>query len=285
MLVLSNNLVLSAAAAALPSGTPLILYDNIVTPTNIVATDEDSNFPATNLANPSTEQEWRGADDGSPVTGAFYLTVTTNTVEEIAAVGIARHNFGSAAIAVSVERYDGLDESSPANEVWTEVVQPQIPANDEPLLLVFTSQSMEKVRVKLAEGSDLPRAAVLYVGPLLRCERGMPMERAFTPPRFGRKTEVVTGKSERGDYLSRIVISRSTESDITFEKFTAAWYRTNFDPFLQSAEQDVPFFLAWSPDDYPDEVAYCWLTADPAVAHSHITGRMDVSLKLGGIFE
>ena len=63
-LVVSQNLVLSAAEAALPAGTPIILWDNRVTFSNVsVDVTSATGFPITNLANPATDptQEWREA--------------------------------------------------------------------------------------------------------------------------------------------------------------------------------------------------------------------------------
>jgi hypothetical protein len=67
MLVISQNLVLSPAEAALPDGVPLILYENKVTRTNVTATSEDSDYPITNVANVATNQEWRSVDDATPL--------------------------------------------------------------------------------------------------------------------------------------------------------------------------------------------------------------------------
>lgn len=284
MLVIAPNLVLTAAEAALPAGVPLIGWHNIVTASNIEANDEDPNYPASNLANPATNQEWRALQN-SPPTVDVYLTVTTNYVDEIDYVAIARHNFGTGSIPVSIERFDG-NQMSPPDDTWTEIVGPQIPPNDEPLLFAFTGESMEKIRVKLGEGDEIPRAGVLNVGKLLRAERGFPVNKAFTPPRFGRKTKVLTGRSEAGDYLGRIVQNTFVEpGDLAFEHLTADWYREHFDPFVEAAENDRPFFFSWSPDDYPYEVGFCWFAGDAQVTVNHATERMNFQVKLGGIFE
>lgn len=281
MLVISRNLVLSAAELALPPGTPLILWHNLVTFSNITANTAETDYPATNLANPATNSLWRAASD-SPSPGNVLLTITTNH-NLIDAVGIAEHNFGSAGIAVSIERYDGLDENTPAGEVWTELVQPQIPSDDAPLLFLFSLQSIERIRIKLVEGSDMPEAAVVYVGKALRSERGVVVTKDFTPPRFGRRTEVINGRSERGNYLGRVVLGQHIETTVDFAHFRPDWYREHFHPFVTAAQSNAPFFFAWAPSDYPYEVGYCWLTDDPMPVVSPVTGRFSTQLKMSGI--
>lgn len=279
MLVISQNLVLTAAEDVLPDGTPIILYDNKVTSANVTADSEDSDYPAVNLANPATNQEWRGASD-SPLPSTVLIDVDINSVDLVDAVGIARHNFGSAGIAVTILQ---VVPDSPGDEAI--LAGPQVPPDDEPLLFQFTATSFVTLRIQLDIDEEAPRAAVLYAGKALITERGFEIDRDFVVPPMGRKTDAINGRSERGDFLGRIITSQFIETEVSWKHFTASWYRTYFDPFVDAAQQDTPFFLAWSPDDYPYEVAYCWLTDDPTPTTSPVTGRITVGLKLGGILE
>lgn len=281
MLVIASNLVLPSAEEVLPSGVPLILYDNKVTRANVTATSEDTDYPAVNLANPATNQEWRSIGDATPLPTSIDIDVAINSVDLIDAVGIARHNFGTAGIAVTILRVD-LD-STPTETV---LVGPQIPGNDEPLLFTFTGQAFETLRIRLTCDDQQARAAVLYAGKLLRCQRGFDVGRDFTPPRFARKTEALNGQSQRGDYLGRIVLSRFLDVPaFDFKHFTPDWYRTYFDPFVEAAQQNTPFFFAWQPVSYPYEVSFNWLLEDPVPTTSPVTGRKAVSLRMGGILE
>lgn len=281
MLVISNNLVLSAGEDALPDGTPLILIDNKVTISNVTTDSENDNYPVTNLANPATNQEWRGSSD-SPTPTEVNIDVLVNSIDMVDGVGIARHNFGTEGIAVTII---SVTSDSPNDEHI--LVGPQIPADDEPMLFQFTEQSFATLRIKLdVPASAVPRAAVLYVGKLLICERGLDVGSEFTPPRFARKTDSVNGRSWAGDFLGRIITSQSIEgSTATFKHFNPDWYREEFDPFVALAQTDRPFFFAWSPEGYPFEVAYAWLAEDPFPQVSPITDRMHVSLKMDGIVE
>lgn len=280
MLVIGSNLVLSAAEDALPDGTPYILWDNKVTFDNVSADSEQDEYPATNLANPSTNQEWRAAED-SPLAATVEIDIAIDSVDLVDAVGIAGHNYGSAGIAVSIY---AVTADSPGDEVL--LAGPQIPPDDQPLLFHFTARSFSILRIVLDVDDEAPRAAVVYAGKLLICERGVDVGPDFSPPRFARKTNAVNGTSQRGDFLGRIVLSQFIDDAVfAFKHFTPDWYRTYFDPFVLAAQQDTPFFFAWAPDDYPYEVAYAWLTEDPQPVTSPVTGRMHVSIQMGGIVE
>lgn len=276
-LIVSQNLVLSAAEAALPAGTPVILWDNIVTTDNVEADSEAEGYPATNLANPATNQEWRADAEGSTVE----ITITTNSADDIEAVGIARHNFGSAGISVEVGYYE---PSSPPE--WVSLAGPVVPGSDEPLLFRFTAQPLAQVVIQLAGGDEDPRAAVLYCGPLLTMERGVDIAADFVMPRFARRTELYTGRSERGDYLGRIVTSQWIEGvEHAFSHLDPDWYRAEVEPFVQAAQQDTPFFYCFAPDDYPLEVAFAWFASDPVPMTNPITRRKKLILKMDGIVE
>lgn len=269
-LVISDNLVLTAPDAALPAGTPLILWDNRVTFGSIEASSTtEEGYPASNLSNPATNQEWR-----APGIGARTLTFTTGTADDMEAVGIARHNFGSAGISVEV----GFSSGG-----WNNLAGPLIPANDEPLLFWFTAQPLSTIEVKLLAGSAPARAAVMYAGPLLKMQRGVTIQ-DYLIPRFARKTEFYNGASERGDFLGRIATSQFIAGvEHSYKYLTPDWYRANFDPFVKVAQQDRPFFYAVNPAEYPSEVAYAWLSGDPAAVTDPVTKRMHVVLQMGGI--
>lgn len=273
MLVISPNLTLSPTEN-FAAGVPLILWRNIATATNIAADSAHADYPVTNLVNPSTLEEWRAS-----AAGDVEITVTPLSADDMDGVGLARHNFGTAGISVEVGYYDETD-------TWESLAGPQVPPNDEPLMFRFTAQPVEVLTIRLASGSEAARAAVLYAGKLLVVERGYDVGPEVTPPRFARKTEVASGRSVRGDFLGRIVLSQWLEgAEFTFSHFRPDWYRTHFDPFVLAAQRDTPFFFAWSPENYPDEVAYCWLSEDPVPATNVVTGRKKITLKLDGIVE
>jgi hypothetical protein len=272
MLVITTSIVLSAAEAAYPPGTPRILWDSIVTSSNITADSEAAGYPPSNLANPATLQEWRAA-----AAEDVEITITTGTVDGLSGGGIARHNFGTAGIAVEWGYYDGV--------TWVSLAGPQIPADNEPLLGQWTEQSLSEIVIKLAEGSEAARAAVVYAGNLLIMPRGLDVDADFLVPRFARKTEYTSPLSESGNYLGRLVLSQRVDGvSHTYSHLTADFIRDEIDPFIAAAQDDVPFFYAMLADDGVSyDVAYAWITEDPMPQKSPVTGRYKLNLKMGGI--
>ena len=273
MLVITTAIVLSAAEAAYPAGTPRILWRNIVTFGNISADSAAVGYPATNLANPATNQEWRAA-----AAGDVEITITVAEVDGQSGGGIARHNFGTAGIAVEWGYYDELD-------AWVSLAGPQIPANDEPLLFQWTEQSLSEIVIRLAEGSAAASAAVVYAGKLLIMPRGVDVDADFLIPRFARKTEFASPLSERGDYLGRIVTSQWIEGiSHTYSHLEAEFFRDEIDPFIAAGQDDVPFFYAMLADNGVSyDVAFLSFSDDPMPQKSPVTGRYKLNLKMGGI--
>src|SRR5262245_37756301 len=118
-ILFSDNFVLTDSTPAFPvtADHPIVGWHNVVTATNIAATYQDPDFPAVNLATASTYEEWRS--DGA---GEQFLTVTTGYVDEVDYLGIARHNFGSGQVAISIEGFIG--------GVWTALIGQHLVADD-----------------------------------------------------------------------------------------------------------------------------------------------------------
>jgi len=269
MIVISSALVLSPAAPSLSLNNPMFGYRNFVTATGISADTEDPDYPASNLANPLTfpDAEWRAAD-----TTDQYLTFTIAEIDPANFLGIAGHNFGSAEIAILVEVFVDGD--------WEELIPEHMPADDSPLMYRFEEQSVSQFRIHLAEGNEPGHAAFVSFGPALIAQRRLYVGHA--PLKMARSTDVVSGMSEASDFLGRVVLGESVGTTIDFKNLTPDWYRANFDPFLVAAKR-VPFFFAWRPLQYPQEVGFCWLTNNPKPVNQRNNGMMSVQLQVNGI--
>jgi hypothetical protein len=116
----------------------------------------------------------------------------------------------------------------------------------------------------------------------------MPLPRniyvGHTPIVYGRKTQVMTGRSERGDFLGRIVMNRTLESDVTMLNCPPAYFRDEIEPFFIASEE-APFFFAWRPYTYPLEVGFCWMSADGMMANQLPNGFVQFSFKFGALAE
>ena len=272
--VVSSGFVVSPGIDGLNAHSPIIGYENRVTSANVTATTEDAEWPASNLATPSTYLKWRS----NQATSEEFLTVTLNTAEFVDYLAVARHNFGSNQTAVSVEG------QLVAIGAWTELVEERLLANDNPVIFRFTAQPLFAIRLRIQEPQAAvpaaPFAAVMYVGRLLLLQRRIYV--GHTPQPLGRRTQFANQRSIAGDFLGRIQLSESTETSVDLRNLTPDWYRTYFDPFVLAARQ-IPFFFNWRPGDYPNESSYAWLTADPRPQNQSGNGMMQVQFDLEGI--
>lgn len=275
MIVLSSSLVL-ADVDDIPVGTPWIGYHNLVTTTNIVAVTEDPDFPATNLANPTTHLYWQALTN----TSDEYLTVTTNYLDDIDYLAVAKHNLGTSGIIVSVE--GKIDDGNSPVEPYVVLVQEQLLPDDSPVIFRWTPQPLTHVRLRMQIGDDLPQAAVMYVGKLLVLERSIKIDQDHIPLKYGRRSNIVNGKSESGNFLGRTVLQEYRESTASFAHFTPTFYRTHLDPFI-IASKEIPFFFAWHPVTYPLEAGYAWMINDPQPEVSPVTDRIAIELQMRGV--
>jgi hypothetical protein len=244
-------MIISGALVLDPSyddgDNPLFGWHNLVTPANIAADAAAANYPASNMANPSTSSEWRGV-----TTAEQHITVTLDGVTDVDYIGVATHNFGSGRILVSIEAL--------ISAVWTEIVPAvMLPGDDAPIMWRFAKSPYAALRIRLQAGVAAPRAAVVYAGKLLVGERRIYVP--HTPLPHARRTRATNGMSESGKFTGRIVTGAWRETVIPFRLISPGWYRQNMDPFLAVAAE-TPFFFAWRPTSYPQEIGYCVQVGD-----------------------
>ena len=266
MIILSSSLVLSPGGQDL--NAPVIGWQNLVRFGGVTADSQDTDFPASHLANAATTYRWQSAS-----TATQYVTVDTSPDDPVDYMGLARHNLGSAQVTVSVEAY--------ISGSWTEVFAPFIPGTDSPILMRFTEvPTAELFRLKLVPDGVAPTIAVMYLGKLLVLERRIYV--GHTPLPYGRGTEFTNAVSENGDFQGRITLRERLETSVSLSNLTPAWYRNKLDPFF-SGGKDQAFFFGWRPLTYPDGVGYAWLTNNPKPSNQRSNGMMQVAMQMGGL--
>lgn len=269
--VISSSLVLDdllSGGGVINGNNPVIGYHNLVTSSNISTTTESTSYPAINLGNVATYVKWQGTDDSNDE----YITMDLQSIDDVDYVAIAKHNFFTAQIEVSLEIFNG--------STWDEVISGFIPPSDEALIMRFVPQGITQIRVRLQPGLVVPEASVVFAGKLLVMQRRIYV--GVTPVNMARVSQVINGKSETGNFLGRIVRNEALKLQVQFDNLTPDWYRTYLDPFIRESK-DTPFFFAWRPGTYPFEVGYCWMMGDPTPKNSRSNGMMQITMDMGGI--
>lgn len=206
-------------------------------------------------------------------TGDLYLTITTNTTDELDYIAIASHNLGSGAVPISIEG----DTGSGFTEILADAL---LESGDGPTLLQFASDVYTSLRIRLQAGNEQPCIGVVYCGATLRLQRRVYV--GHTPIDYGRNTRVLSGISESGNFLGRRILSDTVSTRVDFDHITAGWYRDNLEPWVINARQE-PFFFAWRPQTYPNEVGYAWLLGDVSMVNQHHCGTVQVGFDISGV--
>lgn len=270
-IVITGNMIFSSPgdgeADDARLNAPVIGWQNLATA--VTAPASGTQYPASNMLNPSTAEFWRS-------TSLVEQVVEFNLPDILAVnyVGIARHNFGSANTSFKVQGRTG------GGTPWEDFTSDMYIASDDPMIIRFPGRAVSQVRLVLYASDVFPSIAVVYIGELLVLQRNIYV--GHTPINYGRRTRVTNGRSESGQFLGRIVVGSSKETGISLRNMTPSWYRNKLEPFIQDAVER-PFFFAWRPDSYPLEVGYAWLTDDAVPVNQLPNGMMQVDMSLGGI--
>ncbi|MDR7034488.1 hypothetical protein [Mesorhizobium sp. BE184] len=270
--ITTQTVVISAALANKNVDAPVIGWDNQVARGAIAATSEAAFFPANNLANPSTAERWQAASNTTQ-----YLTFTTDPTRPCDYVGIARHNLGSNQNIISVEVPDPDNEGS-----WLEAVPETLLGSDAPALLRFEPGFFNQVRLRIQGGEDPARIAVVYVGKLLVLQRGL--QPGHVPLPFALNDDVSSAMAESGDFLGRIVTRQALKTSVSVQLLEYNWFIEYMAPFVKAA-RTTPFFFAWMPTTYPDQIGYAWVTNDirPDAVRMHFGIAVNVNMDLAAL--
>lgn len=268
-IVLSPALVIGPSSDY-PLDYPMVGWHNVVTIGNVVAEDEDADYPATNLANPSTANRWL-----SDTTDEQLVTVS-DIDGETDYVGIARHTLDGAAISVeAITAEPGAD--------WEEVHSGMLVAGAGPIVLQFEPDFYIGVRLRIIPDGVAPSMAVMFVGLALVLQRSM--QAGFTPITDGKQNGLVTGWSQSGEHLGSILDGAMSSNSADIKALDPAWYRETMRPFVQAGNAGEPFFFAWDPENHPDEVGFCvFANGNVRPVMNYLgNGEVDISIPMNAV--
>jgi hypothetical protein len=266
MIVISDSVV--TVGTETDPRNPRVGWHSLVTPDNVFSDEAEAGHPVSLLGNPATYLYWKGE-----TTSAQTVGVQLSTAATVNYVGLARHNLGSTGAQYIVE-------ASGDGSSWTQLTEPRIPIDDRPLIHEFDDEFASWFRLSITPDADAPEIGVMYFGDILRLQRRIYV--GHTPITYGRETTVSTGYSEEGQFLGRVVRRRMYKTSVSMQNITPDWYRSEMDPFFESATER-PFFFAWRPSSYPNETGFAWLTRDPSMVNARPNGMVDVEFQMQGI--
>lgn len=240
-------------------------YDTFTLTGTATASSSQTDFPADAPLNSLTYEYWR------PNTMPATWTLDAGSSKTANYFGIASHSLGSSGCSIVIA-------SSPDNSTWT-TIDSLTPTDDSPIMFLFANRTARYWRISISGGSA-PSIGVVYVGSVLEMMR--PCFAGLSPINLSRITTIRPNKSEGGQWLGRSIIRNGSAMSVQYNNLGGQWYRTYFDPFVESA-RSAPFFYAWRPLDYPDAVGYVWTEKDIAPKNSTNRDLMTVTFAMTGL--
>jgi len=249
----------------IPLSHSRIGYQSYTRTGTVTASSEATDFPADAPLNELTYEFWR------PVSLPATWTLNAGSIVAVNYFGIAAHTLGSSGNTVTIQ-------SSPDNTTWT-TIDSITPTDNSPIMFLFESVSAQYYRIEITSGV-IPSVGVIYIGTVLEMLR--PCYAGLTPISLSRDTVIRPNRSEGGQWLGRSVIRSGSSMSVNYTNLDNAWVRSTFRDFIDDAVT-YPFFFAWRPDNYPEDVGYVWVSDDIKPSNSGTRDLMNVSIQMSGL--
>jgi hypothetical protein len=213
-----------------------------LTATNVTVSTEATDFPRDAPLRPSTWEQWK------PTAAPATWKVDFGSVKSLDYVGI----LGSGA-NVQVE----VSEDDSAYKWVCGGISLDLYESGATVLLF----PVVRARYLKLTIDAVGLIGVVHAGSILSMERHVTGD--HQPLNLSRQTELTTTISRGGHFLDDTIRRMGFKAPIAFQSLTPSWWRASFDPFVKAARQ-YPYFIAWNPNDWPEDVAYGWHEDDIA---------------------
>jgi hypothetical protein len=231
----------------------------------VTASSAAVDFPADAPLNELTYEFWR------PTALPATWDLDVGSEENVNYFGIAAHTLGSSGNTVSIQ-------SSVDNTTW-DTIDSITPTDNSPIMFLFESVTAQYYRIEIT-GEAIPSVGVIYIGTVLEMLR--PSYAGLTPISLSRDSVIRPNRSEGGQWLGRSVIRSGSSMSVNYSNLDNAWVRSTFRDFINDAVI-YPFFFAWRPDNYPEDVGYVWVSEDIKPSNSGTRDLMNVSIQMSGL--
>lgn len=248
---------------------PIIAGQSQALTSNTTVTSENSSFPAINMFNPNENQRWESSSADEQ-----YITVTLSEDDYLDYISFAGHNFGDDTFNLSVETFDGT--------TWTERLEPQTVSNNKPVIMKIEPVICQGIRLKIGASNTTPTISVFYAGLSLEMERNVYV--GHKPINYAKTSNVINGMSENGRFIGRIIVGENYNTDVEIDNIRPSFFREKVNPFFVDSEEK-PFFFAWRPKDYIDEVGFAWLRQNGSMTNQLSNGFVNISFSISAVVD
>jgi hypothetical protein len=263
MIYISSDLYLHLGESEPALKYPRIGYLNNASAAS--ASSVKTGYSASAVLNDFTYERW------APSVSPASLIIEADTAEDVNYVAIGAH---------TLKGFNVLIERSVDGIAYT-TIQELVTSSNKAIMILFDKTPVKYIKITIT-GSGTPEIGVVYFGETLVMQRSI--YSGHTPITLARETEKTPHISEAGEYLGTTIIRKGYASSYSFNNLKAEWYREYFDPFVEHAITK-PFFIAWKPDNFINEVIFGWTAGDIKPANSGIRDYMGVSFDVRGYNE
>jgi len=226
-----------------------------------VASSTATDFFANGPLNSLTYERWK------PSSVAATWEYNHGSAAAVSACCIGAHTMGSNGNTLQIQYWNGSS--------WTGVIPATAITSDEPIMAVFGSQTRQRWRISITNGTT-PEVGIVKFGVPLQMQR--PLYGGHAPIPFARQTVLRSTKSETGEFLGRSKQRTYLATSYEWQHLTAAWVRSNWRSF-QTAIESEPFFIAWRPATFGD-VALAQVDEIPVPQNMGVRDFMSVSMTI-----
>lgn len=243
-------------------------YENLLEFGSVVASSQNADYPVANA------YDWRTSDYFRPAaSGTVNIDLTLTATDSADYFAFYGHDLYKNGGTIKLQYWNGT--------AYVDCFAAITPTDNTPRLVAFTSQTSTKWRVVITCTSVFS-IAVISFGAQLALERGMYL--GWTPPQFGRATQLIDSTSDGGEFLGRSIVSHGVKSAIVLNYGSDAWMRSSWIPFVRHAEQK-PFFFVPDIATYPLEAVFAFADGDIAPPAQAAYGFMTTSVAIRGMVE
>ncbi len=229
---------------------PLFLYETRLLDAVPVASSTAAGFDVLNLRDLRDYTFWKPAS--LPAT----VTVDSGVSKAADYAAIYGHELGSKGVTIEVRK---STDNFVANDV---LVDTHAPADDKPILRLFTSTSSRYWRLRILNGTA-PAMAIALLG--IRLEVPVGMNQGFDP--IGRDVKAQYNRSIMGRGLGKVINYRQWKARLGFETVTWTWVRDTWSSAATAWLEGEPFLFAWNADAYPKETYHVAMDGEWEAPH------------------
>lgn len=243
-------------------------YENLLESGTVTASSVNAAFPIANL------YDWRTSDFFKPAASGTInidlVLIGARAADYFAFYGHDLHKHGG---SIKLQYWNGT--------AFVDCFSAVTPTDGTPRLIPFPSKTASSWRIVITCTSVFSMAVASF-GASLAMERGLYI--GWTPPKYGRATELIDSTSDGGEFLGRSIISKGVKSTLEVNRGSEAWMETNWLAFVRHAELK-PFFFLPNPVTKPSDSVFAWTDGDIPVATYTAKGFMSVSVPIRGMVE